>query len=260
MNKPLQPRHTISVITPSYEQGAFIEQNIRSVMEQNIPGLEHIIIDGGSKDGTVSILKKYHGSVIWISEKDTGQTNAINKGLRLATGDIITFLNSDDYYLPNALAPVLRTFADSSIDWVSGDYVIVNEKDEQIQKFIIWFKRAMRRLNNAHLPYIFNYFIQPSTFWRRSLFLKAGYFNETYNFAFDYDYWIRLGNYARPFFIDGKISAFKIHPQSKGSKSFIRQFDEEIEVLINNKADKKYIFLHQLSNSLIKGIYHLIKS
>lgn len=249
----------ISIITPSLNQGAYIEQNIKSIIDQKCPWVEHIILDGGSSDETLSILKRYENQIIWRSEKDSGQVYALNNGLKMATGDIITFLNSDDYYLPGSLIHISELFKNAEIQWVTGDCVVVNSKNEQIHKSISLFKSLLRRLKIRQIHLLFNCFIQPSTFWRRSLQMEAGYFDKQFDYAFDYDYWIRLYKISQPYITEKKLSAFRIHPQSKGSMSFIKQFDEEISILKKNHANIFIIFLHKILNLLIKIIYKYIK-
>ena len=118
----------ISIITPSYNQAQFIERTILSVLNQDYKDIEYIIMDGGSTDGTVEILKKYSDHIIWKSEKDNGQSDAINKGLKMATGDIVAYLNSDDTYQPGAFKEV-ATFFEKNPDkkWVYGKCLIINE-------------------------------------------------------------------------------------------------------------------------------------
>ncbi|MEC4686370.1 MAG: glycosyltransferase family 2 protein [Nitrospirota bacterium] len=117
----------VSIITPSYNQGQFIEETILSVKNQDYPNIEHIVIDGGSTDGTLDILKKYDKDIIWLSEPDNGQTHAINKGLRMATGEIIAWVNSDDLLLPHAVSAIEKAFT-SNIDagFIYGNYKIID--------------------------------------------------------------------------------------------------------------------------------------
>src|SRR6266540_3676763 len=136
-----------SIIVPSYNQGHFISQTIDSILNQSYKNVEILVIDGGSTDSTVEILKKYKGKIFWLSEKDRGQTHAINKGLALAKGDIITFLNSDDYYLDGTLDKVARQFQSKKDNsWLTGDYLIVNEQGKRIQSLIIKYKSFFRKL------------------------------------------------------------------------------------------------------------------
>src|SRR5665213_1837569 len=167
----------ISIVTPSYNQGRFIEDAIESVLKQNYPYFEHIIIDGGSTDSTIDILKKYP-HLIWISESDKGQSDAINKGFRLVSGDIIGWLNSDDYYLPNTFNAVAKNMSDSQVDALYGNsrYVDVSGKvtSEQItQKSTKWMS-------------LFKCFIPSETFFFKSDVLQNNIFiDENFDIAMD---------------------------------------------------------------------------
>jgi glycosyltransferase involved in cell wall biosynthesis len=171
MTKPHYPK--ISIITPSYNQGQFIKETIDSVLDQNYPNLEYWVIDGGSTDNTVKILKKYGTKIKWVSEKDRGQTHAINKGLKKASGEIIAYLNSDDVYLPNSLFTIADYFMKHpDIMWLTGDYVIIDELGHQIQSGVAWYKRLFRTFPGRTSLMIGNYIIQPSTFWRSQVVKK----------------------------------------------------------------------------------------
>src|SRR5918996_5336836 len=124
----------ISIITPSFNQGNFIEETILSVLSQEYPDLEYLVMDGGSSDATLDVLKKYSGRITWFSEPDQGQTDAINKGLRRATGSVVGYLNADDLLLPGALNKVAQTFtADPQAWWVTGKCQIVDEENNEIR-------------------------------------------------------------------------------------------------------------------------------
>src|SRR5687768_9899033 len=153
----------ISIITPSFNQGGFIEETILSVLSQEYPDLEYLVMDGGSSDATLNVLQKYSGKVTWFSEPDQGQTDAINKGLRRATGSIVGYLNADDLLLPGALNKVAQTFtADPQTWWVSGKCQIVDEENNEIRTPITVYKNTLLRWHSFLLLLMTNYISQRS--------------------------------------------------------------------------------------------------
>lgn len=247
----------VSIITPSLNQSPYIRQTIESVLSQDYPHIEYIVVDGGSTDGTVKILKEYQ-SIHWMSEKDKGQADAINKGLKIATGQIVGYINSDDYYLPRAISGVVRYFEmHKETQWVSGDYRIIDDRGKEIHSFIRWYKYMLRTLK---VPLeMANSIAQPSTFWRRSLMNRAGMFNPKLTYTFDYDYWLRLQKIAPPCITNERFSAFRIHASSKGGALYKRQFEEELEVLRHYTDNTLMVELHKAHNAVIVGVYRLIK-
>jgi len=208
----LPPR--ISIITPSYNQNRYIERTIQSVIEQDYPNLEYIIIDGGSTDNTIDIIKKYEKYISrWISEKDNGQAHAINKGLTLATGEIIAYLNSDDIYLPGAFNNVVSSFnTDHHNQIVYGDCLYIDQNGDVIKKRKeIDFDYTMGCLIG------FGIFInQPTVFMRRSVIEKVGLFNEDLQMNMDGEYWFRCAQNGIVFkHIPLFLSGFRSHPDSK---------------------------------------------
>jgi glycosyltransferase involved in cell wall biosynthesis len=258
MNLLNYPR--VSIITPTFNQGRFIEETINSVLSQDYPNIEYIVLDAGSTDGTADILKKYKKTknFIWVSERDRGQADAINKGLRMATGEIVGYINSDDYYFPHAITRVIRTFqSNQDTLWMTGDYKIVDKRGKEIQMLVSSYKKLLRTLR---IPLSFsNSIIQPSTFWKRSIHRTVGYFDSTLHFAFDYDFWLRLGNIVPPKIVSDKLSAFRIHRASKGTKGYELQFAEDTDVVSRYEHSPIVLQLHKIHNSFITRVYHTIK-
>ncbi len=250
----------ISIIIPSFNQGRFIKQTIDSILDQAYTKVEVIVMDGGSTDSTIAILKSYGEQIFWVSEKDRGQTHAINKGISLAKGEIITYLNSDDYFLPQSLQIVVDVFqSNQKALWVTGDYLIIDERGEQIQSVIASYKKLLRKFLSFNLLSILNPIIQPSTFLRKELVSEVGQFNESLRYTMDYDYWLRAIRIKKSMVLNEKLSVFRIHGSSKGGSQYKQQFEEELNVAKYYQKNKAFIFLHRLHNILIINIYKIIK-
>ncbi|MCK4830610.1 glycosyltransferase, partial [bacterium] len=208
------PWPKVSIVTPSLNQGQFIEETIRSVLLQGYCDLEYIIIDGGSTDGAIEIIKKYEKWLTyWVSEKDHGQAHAINKGLKQSKGSLAAWLNSDDLYLPRALYSVSILFsAHQKVDMIYGDIQNINEKGELIRIVSGHKLNFRKRVRWMFIP-------QPSCFWRANLFKKIGYLNETYNYIFDLEYWIRAAIHAQIMYSQILLANFRIHKNAKTQKN-----------------------------------------
>lgn len=180
----------ISIVTPSLNQGIFIEQTIKSVIDQRYPNLEYIIIDGGSTDGSVEIIKKYQEYIqYWVSEKDNGQSDAINKGFSKATGDIFCWLNSDDYLLPNSLAIIGKLNWEKHIGAIVGVGNKVNLKNK-----IVYTPDYYEDINTKNL-FQWNLgknFMQPASFFSRNAWESCGPLNQELHFCMDVDLWIKI--------------------------------------------------------------------
>ncbi len=250
----------ISIVTPSFNQGQFIEQTIQSVLSQGYPNLEYIVMDGGSIDNTIEILKKYEGKLKWFSEKDKGQSDAINKGLKMATGEIVAWLNSDDYYLPGTLNKVGEYFeTHTNAQWLTGDYEIIDENGKSIHSFVRAYKNFLRRTPFKSTLFVANYINQPSTFWKKNILNEIGYINEQYHLCMDYDLWLRIYAKYHLHTLYSPLSAFRIHSSSKGKQQFVKQFTEDLEVAKANNASKIALGLHAIHNALVTLIYNVIK-
>lgn len=245
----------ISIVIPTLNQSRFIEETIQSVLSQNYPNLEIIVCDGGSTDGTIEILKKYDGLLTWTSEPDKGQVDAINKGLRLATGDVVAYLNSDDIYTPNTLLTVGKYFADHpETQILTGKCLNMDENGVETRSLIKIYKNFWLMLGIDKCLMVLDYVSQPSTFWRTELIHTIGYFDGEYRNAMDYDYWLRVTRQHRLRFINQYLSKFRIYPTSITSSNSKAQYDEEYRVAVRY-ATPMQKFLHKIHADISCWIY-----
>jgi glycosyltransferase involved in cell wall biosynthesis len=239
----------ISIITPSYNQARFIERTIRSVLSQQSPAsVEHLVIDGGSDDGTIDILKKYNSSIRWISEKDTGQSDALNKGIGMSAGSIIGWLNSDDIYLPGALSAVAEYFEKHpDCHWLYGRCRIIDENDRETRSVITGYKNLVSRRFSFNLLLIENFISQPAVFFRKSAFEQAGPLDTSLPLAMDYDLWIRLAKLGKPGVINRYLAGFRVHREAKSAQYTKRQFGEQL--MIHKRHDHRWwlLLLHRVN-------------
>lgn len=249
----------ISIVVPSLNQGKFISQTIDSILNQNISDVEIIVCDGGSSDNTIELLNQYNSRIRWISEPDNGQTDAINKGLKLAKGEILGYLNSDDYLLPGSLEMLKSIFQNEDVEWVSGDALIVDANSREIQKGVRLYKTFLRRLGFKPLFFITNYLVQPSTFWNRKAFELVGLFDESLNFSMDYDYWFRLYKHKSPHIMHEAISAFRIHSTSKGGINYRKQMKEDLHLIKRYSNNGLVLFFHKVHSGIVVLLYRLLK-
>lgn len=251
----------ITVITPSYNQGDFIEQTIQSILSQGYPDLEYLVFDGGSTDQTVDILKKYGHKFFWVSEKDRGQSDALNKGLRMATGEVMCFLNSDDLYEPGALLKVGSFFArHPEAAWLTGKCRTVNQQGQEIRRPITLYKNFWLAVKSYKVLQILDYVSQPATFWRRCVIEKVGFFDENLRYAMDYDYSLRVGRYFKLYVLPDYLASFRIHSSSKAGSSANAQFDADLQIARRHASSPLLASLHAFHNKVIIAIYKLLLS
>ena len=252
---------TISIITPSLNQGKFIEETILSVLSQDYPCLEYLVMDGGSSDNTIMVLEKYSEKIKWISEPDSGQTNAINKGFQLTNGSVVGYLNADDILLPGSLWEIAKTFTDHpDTMWVTGKCRIINEKNNEIRKLITGYKNILRWFGGFSLLVMTNYISQPSTFWRREVLAEAGFLDENLHYVMDYEYWLRLYSRYSPVFIPDYLASFKIHQSSKTTSTGHRNvyIEEEKYVIRRHTRSRFLLLLHNVHRLLMTWAYAFI--
>ncbi|MBI3500637.1 MAG: glycosyltransferase [Bacteroidetes bacterium] len=216
----------ISIITPSFNQSKYLEETILSVLNQNYPELEYIIIDGGSTDGSIEIIKKYENYfTYWISEKDRGQSEAINKGLEKATGEIITWINSDDKLFEGALFKVADHFLSSPDVGLIYGGVIFDEKKINNNNFGYDNPCLERYLAGIAFP-------QPAAFFKRSLLEKVGSLNEKYHYGMDYDLFSRLALITQFKKTNDIFSYYRLHPESKSVKDYFMIIEDWIDIFL----------------------------
>lgn len=210
---PLRPR--ISIVTPSFQQAGTIEATIRSVLDQDYPDFEHIVMDGGSTDGTVDVLDRYP-HLVWDSGPDAGQTDAINKGLARATGEIVAYLNSDDVYRPGAFARAAEEFSDPSCVVLVADCDVIDEAGRTIGLYRAALGRPEELVeywrwdDGVCIP-------QPAVFLRRSAVDQAGAFDASYDLAMDLEMWLRLGRRFPFRVIAQSLAGYRETPDTKTS-------------------------------------------
>lgn len=219
----------ISIITPVFNRVEMLEQTILSVLGQNYPNLEYIIIDGGSTDGTVDIIRKYADQLTyWVSEQDNGMYDAIMKGMAHATGEVVTWLNSDDLYHTGALHIVGQIFAQlPDVQWLTGTPTLYNAEGICVKTFPVqhWSWQRFQRGD-------FRWIQQESTFFRRSLFEQVGGLNLTYRLAADFELWCKMFQFANLYAVNTVLGGFRQH----GNQLSINQngrYEAEVKNICN---------------------------
>jgi len=239
----------ITVITPSYNQGHFIERTIDSILSQEFEGeLEYLVVDGGSTDHTIDILKRYETRLKWISEKDDGLADAVNKGVQMANGEIIGWLNSDDLYRPGTLKTILRHFEQHpECLWLYGKCRIIDEHDREIYKNVTRYKNLLLSKYSYNRLLTENYISQPAVFFRRSLIREVGELRTDLRFAMDYDLWLRFGQRYPAGVIPRYLSDFRRHSASLSENYTGKQFAEQYAVARSHGANRRQLAIHKFN-------------
>jgi glycosyltransferase involved in cell wall biosynthesis len=217
----------VSIVTPSFNQGRYLEQTMLSVLQQDYPNIEYIVIDGGSMDNSLEIIQRYSSRLgYWISEHDRGQTDALNKGFARAHGEILAWLNSDDMYSPGAVRAAVSFLQENPrIGLVYGDLDFIDESDRTIGRFNA-AQTDLRKLRRGfvHIP-------QPSAFFRAAYWQQVGPLDPSYFFAMDYDLWVRLAGVTNLKYLPGKPWAkFRLHSNAKTINADDRCWPEMLRV------------------------------
>lgn len=224
----------VTIVTPSYNQGRFIRDTIESVLSQNYPKIEYIIIDGMSADDTSDIVREYEDRLTFIREKDHGQSDAINKGFRMAKGEIVAWLNSDDVYEPDCIQRAVLEFQKHpDLGLLYGDGYIIDENGKKTGKF-----NATQAFDAWELIHVQDYILQPTTFFRKNCLKKAGYLDESLNWCMDWDLWIRLSKITKVKYIPEYFACAREYSGTKTSVGGRKRL-LEIKKLMQKYSGKK---------------------
>jgi len=251
----------ISIITTNFNTDKYLEKTIKSVLGQKGDfELEYIITDGGSIDNSLEIIKKYnkeakegkwgkHITYKYISEKDKGQSDGINKGLKMAMGDIVAFLNADDLYTEGALEKVVTYFKENpNCMWLTGYCKIIDENGKQIKKYITEYKNRKLRKFTFDQLLIENCISQPATFWRKELLEEVGYIDEGLHYSMDQDLWARFAKKYRLHLIKDYLACFRFTPDTKTGSSIEKTLKESRLIALRYTNSKLVIFLQDINN------------
>jgi glycosyltransferase involved in cell wall biosynthesis len=212
----------VSIITPSLNQGGFIEAAIESILAQDYPAIEYLVVDGGSTDGSLDILRRYGERVRWICEPDAGQADAINKGVRMTRGEVLAWLNADDLYAPHAVSRAIRALqAHPEAALVYGHAELIDCEGRLIEACAYVEPFNLRRL--IHYG---DFIMQPATFFRREAFLDVGGLDTSLHYCLDYDLWIKLALRYPVHYLPEVLARARIYPQTKTASGGLERLDE----------------------------------
>jgi glycosyltransferase involved in cell wall biosynthesis len=251
----------ISIITPSLNQGKYIERTIQSVINQkgNFE-LEYIVIDGGSTDNTLDIIEKYQDSLTCISEIDQGQSDAINKGFYMASGDLLAWLNSDDTYEEKALSEVAERYREYKFRWCFGNCRNINEDGHEIRKLITRYKIIESQRYSYKRLLSKDFISQPAVFIKKDVIEEIGPLDIHCRYSMDYDYWLRIAKKYKPFYINKFLANFRWQPESKNSLNYKQAaFETYLTAKRHSNAQDKYvIFRHYFHYCMLITLYRFL--
>lgn len=244
----------VTIMTPSYNQAQFLEQTIRSVLDQDYQDIEYIIIDGKSTDGSLEIIQKYADRLAWwVSEPDRGQTDALNKGFSHATGELLAWINSDDTYTPGAIGEAVKFFeAHQNAALIYGDANYINEAGQVVGRFpaAATDYRLLRR-GYVHIP-------QQASFFRADLWRQVGPLDPSFFFAMDYDLWVRLAARAPLIYHPRVWANFRLHGDSKTLAANDRCWPEMIRVHRRDGGSWfSFIVAKYIVRTIVAPLWHL---
>lgn len=245
----------ISIVIPSYNKVRFIGETLESIIAQNYSNLEVVVQDGRSTDGTFEIVKKYAAKYPKIfkyeTRKDSGQLEAINRGFRKSTGEILTFINADDVYEPGALNRVAELYIEyPSAVWFAGYGRVINTRGREIAKLATLYKNLLISLNSRFCLLVTNYLMQPSVYLTREAYETYGPFVGTSDFVLEYDLWLKISRFQMPLVIQKTLSSFRLEAGSKTGKMPKKLLREDWKIAKKNTSNALILFLHAFNNLL----------
>lgn len=228
-------RPLVSIITPSYNQAKFIRETIESVLSQDYDNVEYIVVDGGSTDNSLDIIKEYEDRLTYISEKDHGQSDAINKGFKMAHGDIVAWLNSDDIYEPYCISRAVEEFQkNENLGLLYGDGYIIDADSNKLKVF-----EYTQEFDYWKLVNFWDYIMQPATFFSRKMLQKVGYLDVNLHYCMDWDLWIKLAAVSEVKYIPELLACSREYGDTKTSTGGDKRLEEIIGLLQKYSGKKK---------------------
>ena len=252
---------SITVVTPCLNAADTIREALESVRSQGYPRVEHLVIDGGSTDGTLEVLEGAEG-VRFVSEPDGGRVDAVNKGVAMASGDVIGWLNADDRYEPGALRAVGEALAEQpGAAWVTGYCRIIDGSGREIRRGVTAYKNAFLRRFSYGLYLTQNFVSDPATFVRRDVLREAGPLDERYAISHDYDLWLRVARRGDPVVLRRYLSSFRMVEGTLSMEGFERQFAEHAEVARSHgEGHRVAVTVNAVASRLIVLMYRTLRS
>ncbi len=251
---------SITVVTPCLNAAATIGECLESVRSQDHRAVEHVVVDGGSTDGTVELLEAAEG-ITWVSEPDDGRPDAANKGVGLSSGDVVAWLNADDRYEPGALRVVAEAFAaDPGAVWATGYCRIIDADGNEVRKPVTSYKKFLLRRWTLPLYLTQNFVSDPATFVRRSALDRVGPISARWRWSHDYDLWLRVSALAPPVVIRRELACFRMAPGSLSMSGFDEQFREHAEVArLHGGGHRLAVAVNATVSRLIVAVYRLLR-
>jgi glycosyltransferase involved in cell wall biosynthesis len=251
---------TISIVTPCLNAAGTIEEALESVRSQDYPGIEHVVVDGGSTDGTLEILERADG-IRFVSESDRGRSDAANKGVSLTSGEVVAWLNADDRYEPGALRAVGEALAAApDAAWATGYCRIIGAEGRELRRAVTAYKNFLLRHYSFRLYLTQNFVSDPATFVRRSVLDRVGLLDECYRMSHDYDLWLRVARVSDPVILRRYLSSFRMVEGTLSMSGFERQFLEHADCARRRGADHRLaVAANALISRAIVAVYRVMR-